>query len=99
MPEVSGTRGAKTNWSGEIIADKWMHVAIVNDEVTHETVLYIEGAPVLRNASNAPGLAALAANMPWIIGAGSWMADAPTASSAASARSASWARRSSRRSG
>ena len=72
VPEVSGTRGAKTNWSGEIIADKWMHVAIVNDEVTHETVLYIEGAPVLRNASNAPGLAALAANMPWIIGAGSW---------------------------
>ncbi|MBB1594634.1 hypothetical protein A9973_11160 [Achromobacter sp. UMC46] len=32
----------------------------------------LEGAPVLRNASDAPGLATLAADMPWIIGAGSW---------------------------
>ena len=71
MPEVSGTRGAKKLVRRDH-RRQWMHVAIVNDEVTHETVLYIEGAPVLRNASNAPGLAALAANMPWIIGAGSW---------------------------
>jgi len=72
VPERTGTREAKTNWSGEIIADKWLHVAIVNDNATHETILYIEGAPVLRNASDAPGLATLAADMPWIIGAGSW---------------------------
>lgn len=72
VPERSGSRGAKANWSGEIIPDKWMHVAVVNDSVTHETILYVEGAPVLRNTSDAPGLATLAANMPWVIGAGSW---------------------------
>ncbi|WP_287813524.1 LamG-like jellyroll fold domain-containing protein [Achromobacter sp.] len=72
VPERTGARDAKTNWSGEIIADKWMHVAIVNDNTTHETILYVEGAPVLRNTSDAPGLATLAANMPWVIGAGSW---------------------------
>lgn len=72
VPERSGAREAKANWSGEIIADKWMHVAIVNDGATHETILYVEGAPVLRNVADAPGLATLAANMPWIIGAGSW---------------------------
>lgn len=72
VPDTSGTRGAKANWSGEIIPDKWMHVAVVNDDTTHETILYVEGAPVLRNTSDAVGLATLAANMPWIIGAGSW---------------------------
>jgi hypothetical protein len=72
VPAVTGERGGKTNWSGEIIADKWFHVAVVNDPDTHETILYIEGAPVLRNVSNAPGLATLAADMPWVIGAGSW---------------------------
>jgi hypothetical protein len=65
-------RGAKTNWSGEIIADKWIHVAIVNDVATRETTMYIEGAPVLRNAADAIGLASLAADMPWVVGAGSW---------------------------
>ncbi|WP_313624743.1 LamG-like jellyroll fold domain-containing protein [Achromobacter sp.] len=72
VPDATGTRGPKANWSGEIIPDKWMHVAVVNDDTTHETILYVEGAPVLRNTSDAPGLATLAANMPWIIGAGSW---------------------------
>jgi len=72
VPVQSGSRDGKTNWSGEIIADKWLHVAIVNDDVSHETILYVEGAPVLRNASNAPGLATLAADMPWVIGGGSW---------------------------
>lgn len=72
VPEATGTRGAKANWSGEIIPDKWMHIAVVNDDTTHETILYVEGAPVLRNTSDAPGLATLAANMPWVIGAGSW---------------------------
>lgn len=75
VPVVAGERGGKTNWSGEIIADKWLHVAVVNDDATHETILYIEGAPVLRNVSNAPGLATLAADMPWVIGAGSWDGD------------------------
>ncbi|MCG7328702.1 LamG-like jellyroll fold domain-containing protein [Achromobacter sp. ACRQX] len=72
VPDDTGSRSPKANWSGEIIPDKWMHVAVVNDDTTHETILYVEGAPVLRNASGARGLATLAANMPWIVGAGSW---------------------------
>ncbi len=72
VPDDTGTRGPKANWSGEIIPDKWMHVAVVNDDTTHEAILYVEGAPVLRNTSGARGLATLAANMPWIVGAGSW---------------------------
>jgi len=72
VPGDTGTRSPKANWSGEIIPDKWMHVAVVNDDTTHETILYVEGAPVLRNTSGARGLATLAANMPWIVGAGSW---------------------------
>jgi len=71
VPEQSGTRGGKTNWSGEILADKWVHIAIVNDPKTRETVMYIEGAPVLRNTNEAPGLAALA-GQPWVIGGGAW---------------------------
>ena len=47
-------------------------LGMINDGATHETILYVEGAPVLRNVADAPGLATLAANMPWIIGAGSW---------------------------
>ncbi|CAB3864548.1 MULTISPECIES: LamG-like jellyroll fold domain-containing protein [Achromobacter] len=72
VPDDTGTRSPKANWSGEIIPDKWMHVAVVNDDTTHETILYVEGAPVLRNTSGARGLATLAADMPWIVGAGSW---------------------------
>ncbi|CAB3855043.1 hypothetical protein LMG26689_02186 [Achromobacter animicus] len=72
VPDDTGSRSPKANWSGEIIPDKWMHVAVVNDDTTHETILYVEGAPVLRNTSGARGLATLAANMPWIVGAGSW---------------------------
>jgi hypothetical protein len=70
-----GTRSPRTNWSGEIIAGGWVHVAIVNDAVSHNTTMYVEGAPVLRNTSNAQGLATLSAAMPWVIGGGSWDGD------------------------
>ena len=43
-------------------------MAIVNDPVPRETTMYVEGAPVLRNAIDAVGLASL--NLPWTIGAG-----------------------------
>lgn len=45
-----------TNWSGEIIAGKWIHIAIVNNAAKNETIMYVEGAPVLRNAYNANGM-------------------------------------------
>jgi hypothetical protein len=72
VPDVSGTRGGAASWSGEIIAGTWVHIAIVNDPVTHDTVMYVEGAPVLRNSSNVVGLATLSASSQWVVGGGSW---------------------------
>jgi hypothetical protein len=72
VPDVSGTRGGAASWSGEIIAGTWVHIAIVNDPVTHDTVMYVEGAPVLRNSGNVVGLATLSASSQWVIGGGSW---------------------------
>ena len=72
VPSTAGTRSPKTNWSGEVIADRWVHIAIVNDPVSHDTTMYVEGAPVLRNIGNAPGLATLSASSPWVVGGGSW---------------------------
>jgi hypothetical protein len=72
VPDVNGKRQGKTCWSGEIFAGNWVHIAIVNDPQTHDTVMYVEGAPVLRNSSNAPGLASCSATSRWSIGGGSW---------------------------
>lgn len=72
VPDISGTRSPATNWSGEIMPDTWIHIAIVNDPSTHDTVMYIEGAPVLRNVSNVTGIATLSASSQWVIGGGSW---------------------------
>jgi len=72
VPSPAGSRSPKTNWSGEVIADRWVHIAIVNDPVSHDTTMYVEGAPVLRNIANAPGLATLSATSPWVVGGGSW---------------------------
>lgn len=63
-----GRLQSKTNWSGEVMVDEWEHIAIVNDPVTHDTTMYVAGAPVLRNVQNAIGIAG-AANQPWVIGA------------------------------
>ena len=57
----------RTNWSGEIMPDRWMHIASVNDPVARTSTLYVDGAPVLRNSIDALGLAT--ANKPWRIGA------------------------------
>ena len=57
----------RTNWSGEIMPDRWMHIASVNDPVARTSTLYVDGAPVLRNTIDAVGLAT--ANKPWRIGA------------------------------
>lgn len=63
----------KTNWSGEIMPDTWSHVALVNDPVRSTTTMYVDGAPVLRNASSATGMKG--AGLPWILGA-DWVDDA-----------------------
>lgn len=75
VPQVPTPPSARTNWSGEILLDTWLHVAIVNDPATRETTMYVEGAPVLRNAIDAVGLASL--NLPWTVGAGYWDGGAP----------------------
>ncbi|SDC36179.1 Ig-like domain repeat protein [Nocardioides lianchengensis] len=75
MTEVPGdpTRGDKTAWSGEIMVDTWQHVAVVNDVDTQTTTMYVDGAPVLRNAT-ASGGASMNSGMPWILGA-DWVDD------------------------
>lgn len=49
--------GDRTNWSGEIMVDNWSHVAVVNDPTSRTTTMYVDGAPVLRNATNVGGMA------------------------------------------
>jgi hypothetical protein len=57
----------RTNWSGEVMPDRWMHIANVNDPVSKTSTLFVDGAPVLRNSIDAVGLAT--ANKAWRIGA------------------------------
>lgn len=75
MPQQAATVSSRTNWSGEIMLDTWLHVAIVNDPVARETTMYVEGAPVLRNAVDTIGLASL--GLPWTVGAGYWDGGSP----------------------
>ncbi|WP_396668753.1 LamG-like jellyroll fold domain-containing protein [Microbacterium sp. R86528] len=69
-------KGDKTNWSGEILTGSWAHVALVNDPATMSTTMYVDGAPVLRNATDTAGMA-FNSDMPWILGA-DWVDDAAT---------------------
>ncbi|MCP2637347.1 metallophosphoesterase [Microbacterium sp. HD4P20] len=71
---ADATQGDRVNWSGEIMVDAWSHVAVVNDAAAGTTTMYVDGAPVLRNATNVVGQAGMA-DMPWIIGA-DWVDDA-----------------------
>jgi hypothetical protein len=61
--------GDRVNWSGEIQLDTWMHVAIVNDPATRTTTMYVNGAPVLRNATDNVGQS-FVPDAPWLMGAG-----------------------------
>lgn len=70
IPEQAAARSSRVSWSGEIILNTWVHVAVVNDPTAKETTMYVEGAPVLRNPIDAVGLATL--GLPWTIGAGYW---------------------------
>ncbi len=72
VPNNAGSKSPKASWSGEIIAGKWIHIAVVNDPATNETIMYVEGAPVLRNQSNAPGIAFRNATDRMVIGGGAY---------------------------
>lgn len=75
IPEQATPRSSRTNWSGEILLDTWLHVAVVNNPVAKETTMYVEGAPILRNAIDSLGLATL--NLVWTIGGGYWDGGGP----------------------
>ncbi|WP_431836129.1 metallophosphoesterase [Cellulomonas sp. Y8] len=64
---IATTKGDRTAWSGEIMVDSWSHVAIVNDPASSTTTMYIDGAPVLRNATDTLGHS-VQADMPWLLG-------------------------------
>lgn len=70
-----GAVRSRTAWSGEILLDRWMHVAAVNDPATKITTLYVEGAPVLRNPVDAVGLPNM--GQPWLVGANGNFMDNP----------------------
>ncbi|WP_370637391.1 LamG-like jellyroll fold domain-containing protein [Cupriavidus sp. AU9028] len=76
VPERALPLSSRTNWSGEILVDTWLHVAVVNDAVAKETTMYVEGAPVLRNPIDSVGLASL--GLPWTVGAGYWDGGPPS---------------------
>ena len=45
----------------------------MNDPASASTIMYIDGAPVLRNVANAAtGTRSQSPPQPWILGAGSW---------------------------
>ncbi len=69
---ASNSTYPQTNWSGEIMVDTWYHVAIVNDPKTGETIMYVDGAPVLRNIVGQSGMRSINTATPWVIGASWW---------------------------
>ncbi|MGV2983417.1 LamG-like jellyroll fold domain-containing protein [Microbacterium sp. AGC85] len=71
---ADASKGDRVNWSGEIMTGSWSHVAIVNDPDTQTTTMYVDGAPVLRNAVDTVGMT-WNEGMPWILGA-DWVDDA-----------------------
>ncbi|MGY1842272.1 metallophosphoesterase [Modestobacter sp. SYSU DS0875] len=73
---IDTAKGDRTAWSGEIMVDTWAHVALVNDPESATTTMYVDGAPVLRNASDTVGHG-LDGAMPWIFGS-DWVDDKAT---------------------
>ncbi|EJZ82355.1 hypothetical protein HMPREF9719_00726 [Corynebacterium otitidis ATCC 51513] len=64
---VHGDQNGVSNWSHEIPAGGWHHVAIVNDAAARTVEMRIDGAPILRDVVDAAGIQATGA--PWQIGA------------------------------
>ncbi len=61
-------QGSLTNWSHELPAAEWWHVAVVND--SQHTTMDVDGCPVVRNPSTTNrGLAAASPATSWLLGA------------------------------
>ncbi|MFJ2368361.1 hypothetical protein [Microbacterium sp. NPDC087665] len=54
--------------SGEILQRPWHHVTILNDSRADTAIMYLDGVPVLGNASGVGGMM-VADFMPWVVGA------------------------------
>ncbi|ONI89012.1 Tat pathway signal sequence domain protein [Actinosynnema sp. ALI-1.44] len=61
--------GISTNWGHELPADKWWHVAVVNDG--RATTLYVDGSKLLRNPST-PAVGLPAVGDAWLVGASNY---------------------------
>ncbi|WP_394825479.1 LamG-like jellyroll fold domain-containing protein [Pendulispora albinea] len=61
--------GIKTNWSHIVYAQTWQHIALVNDG--HRTIMYIDGAPVVRNPQNE-SIGISTVGRAWLVGATSY---------------------------
>jgi len=66
---TNGTPWTNPNslWSGEIMTGTWYHVAAVNDPAANTTIMYVDGVPVLRNATDLNGMT-FAPGYPWVLG-------------------------------
>ncbi len=69
-PSAAGAKNPAANWSGEIIAEEMVHVAVVNDPAKNETVMYVEGALVLLQRVEHRGIAAVGAAGRFFVGGG-----------------------------
>ncbi|WP_372983767.1 LamG-like jellyroll fold domain-containing protein [Microbacterium sp.] len=65
--DADASLGDRVNWSGEIMVDNWVHLAVVNDAEKRTTTMYVDGAPVLRNATDVGGMA-WQQGQSWILG-------------------------------
>ncbi|WP_091229469.1 metallophosphoesterase [Microbacterium sp. 3J1] len=72
--DADASLGDRVNWSGEIMVDNWVHLAVVNDAAKRTTTMYVDGAPVLRNANDVGGMAWQQGHS-WILGS-DWVDDA-----------------------
>ncbi|WP_412538449.1 LamG-like jellyroll fold domain-containing protein [Longispora sp. K20-0274] len=61
--------GIATNWGHEMRTERWFHVAVVNNGRT--TMMYVDGAKLLRNPST-PSIGLATAGRPWLIGASTY---------------------------
>lgn len=68
---ISNQLTSTSNWSHEVPRAEWVHVAVVNDPADMTVTMYVDGAPILRNALNVTGIEHDDAK-PWILGAGLW---------------------------
>lgn len=69
--DISESPRGSSNWSSDVDANKWLHLAIVDDPATDTVTMYVDGAPVLRNVLGSHGINGFA-DMAWVLGGGSY---------------------------